>query len=214
MYLADADSCPLTFPSLLLLTAKNFFRVSHHAGGQLQTHYFQASDAFNKQQWINCIRQAKEAAMLSGEQPPPPQTLLCVWGEEMEACMVGVNGERGLRLEKREDEAGLTVDGEIRLVISDMEVDMETGQGGAEQMETAAGAAADCKMEEEGGEGEETHSGGDDDDASITSFPPTAREEKMKEKEEKEQGGAKAEEEAAGMESSDCLQSEEQTQRC
>ncbi|XP_028285262.1 rho guanine nucleotide exchange factor 3 isoform X2 [Parambassis ranga] len=199
---------------------KNFFRVSHRAGAQLQSHYFQASDAFNKQQWINCIRQAKEAAMLSGEQPPPPpQTLLCVWGEEMEAG-VGVNGEKGLSLEKREDEGGLTqhsgVDGEIRLVISDTAVDMETGQGGAEQMEAAAGAAADCKMEEEGGEGEETHSRGDDD-ASITSCPPTARQEKMeeaKEEEEEEQGGAKEEEEAAGMESSDCLQSEEQTHRC
>ncbi|XP_015256203.1 PREDICTED: rho guanine nucleotide exchange factor 3 isoform X1 [Cyprinodon variegatus] len=41
---------------------KNFFRVSYRSGSQLQTHCFQASDAFNKQQWINCIRQAKEAA--------------------------------------------------------------------------------------------------------------------------------------------------------
>uniref|UniRef100_A0A667XZR2 Rho guanine nucleotide exchange factor 3 n=1 Tax=Myripristis murdjan TaxID=586833 RepID=A0A667XZR2_9TELE len=49
---------------------KNFFRVSYRSGGQLQSHCFQASDAFNKQQWINCIRQAKEAAALSGEQPP------------------------------------------------------------------------------------------------------------------------------------------------
>ncbi|XP_043079380.1 rho guanine nucleotide exchange factor 3 isoform X1 [Puntigrus tetrazona] len=40
---------------------KNFFRVSFGSGGQLQTHCFQASDAFNKQQWLNCIRQAKEA---------------------------------------------------------------------------------------------------------------------------------------------------------
>ncbi|KAM3622305.1 uncharacterized protein V6R79_022984 [Siganus canaliculatus] len=39
---------------------KNFFRVS--CRGRLQSHCFQASDAFNKQQWINCIRQAKEAA--------------------------------------------------------------------------------------------------------------------------------------------------------
>uniref|UniRef100_A0A3Q3GPH0 Rho guanine nucleotide exchange factor (GEF) 3 n=1 Tax=Labrus bergylta TaxID=56723 RepID=A0A3Q3GPH0_9LABR len=48
---------------------KNFFRVSFRLGGQLQSHCFQASDAFNKQQWINCIRQAKEAAALTGEQP-------------------------------------------------------------------------------------------------------------------------------------------------
>uniref|UniRef100_A0A671KQ92 Rho guanine nucleotide exchange factor 3-like n=1 Tax=Sinocyclocheilus anshuiensis TaxID=1608454 RepID=A0A671KQ92_9TELE len=39
----------------------NFFRVAFRSGGQLQTHCFQASDAFNKQQWLNCIRQAKEA---------------------------------------------------------------------------------------------------------------------------------------------------------
>uniref|UniRef100_H3DJF0 Rho guanine nucleotide exchange factor 3 n=1 Tax=Tetraodon nigroviridis TaxID=99883 RepID=H3DJF0_TETNG len=45
---------------------KNFFRVSHRAGGQQQSHCFQASDTFNKQQWINCIRQAKEAAALTG----------------------------------------------------------------------------------------------------------------------------------------------------
>ncbi|XP_054881754.1 rho guanine nucleotide exchange factor 3-like, partial [Poeciliopsis prolifica] len=46
---------------------KNFFRVSCRSGSQVQTHCFQASDAFNKQQWINCIRQAKEAA---GEHTP------------------------------------------------------------------------------------------------------------------------------------------------
>lgn len=42
---------------------KNFFRVSFRSGGQLQSHSFQASDAFNKQQWLNCIRQAKGAAL-------------------------------------------------------------------------------------------------------------------------------------------------------
>ncbi|XP_026162065.1 rho guanine nucleotide exchange factor 3 [Mastacembelus armatus] len=47
---------------------KNFFRVSYRAGGQVLSHYFQASDAFNKQQWINCIRQAKEAAAQTGDQ--------------------------------------------------------------------------------------------------------------------------------------------------
>ncbi|XP_029682655.1 rho guanine nucleotide exchange factor 3-like isoform X3 [Takifugu rubripes] len=47
---------------------KNFFRVWYRSGGQLQSHSFQASDSFNKQQWINCIRQAKEAAALTGGQ--------------------------------------------------------------------------------------------------------------------------------------------------
>ncbi|XP_061747621.1 rho guanine nucleotide exchange factor 3 isoform X2 [Nerophis ophidion] len=51
---------------------KNFFRVSYNCAGQQQTHCFQASDAFNKQQWINCIRQAKEAAALSEDLRLPP----------------------------------------------------------------------------------------------------------------------------------------------
>ncbi|KAJ8404111.1 hypothetical protein AAFF_G00344610 [Aldrovandia affinis] len=41
---------------------KNFFRVSFRSGAQLQSYSFQASDAFNKQQWLNCIRQAKGVA--------------------------------------------------------------------------------------------------------------------------------------------------------
>ncbi|KAK3536568.1 hypothetical protein QTP86_013767, partial [Hemibagrus guttatus] len=45
---------------------KNFFRVTFRSGGQLQSHSFQASDTFNKQQWLNCIRQAKLA---TGSQP-------------------------------------------------------------------------------------------------------------------------------------------------
>ncbi|KAM6177307.1 rho guanine nucleotide exchange factor 3 isoform 4-T4 [Erethizon dorsatum] len=39
---------------------KNFFRVSFKNGSQSQTHSLQANDTFNKQQWLNCIRQAKE----------------------------------------------------------------------------------------------------------------------------------------------------------
>lgn len=53
------------FPRLtssLLSSAKNFFRVSFHSSSQFHSHSFQASDAFNKQQWLNCIRQAKGAA--------------------------------------------------------------------------------------------------------------------------------------------------------
>uniref|UniRef100_A0AAY4BTB5 Rho guanine nucleotide exchange factor 3 n=1 Tax=Denticeps clupeoides TaxID=299321 RepID=A0AAY4BTB5_9TELE len=44
---------------------KNFFRVSCHSGGQLQMHSFQASDTFNKQQWLNCLRQAKGAVTVA-----------------------------------------------------------------------------------------------------------------------------------------------------
>ncbi len=47
--------------SVCLCPAKNYFRVAFRSDGPLQTHFFQASDAFNKQQWLNCIRQAKEA---------------------------------------------------------------------------------------------------------------------------------------------------------
>uniref|UniRef100_A0A8C9XWJ9 Rho guanine nucleotide exchange factor 3 n=1 Tax=Sander lucioperca TaxID=283035 RepID=A0A8C9XWJ9_SANLU len=66
---------------------KNFFRVSDRTGGHLQSHCFQASDAFNKQQWINCIRQAKEAAALTGDQPP--QTEQCL--ESSERCSLGTS---------------------------------------------------------------------------------------------------------------------------
>ncbi|XP_026092277.1 rho guanine nucleotide exchange factor 3 isoform X6 [Carassius auratus] len=48
---------------------KNFFRVVFGSGGQLQTLCFQASDAFSKQQWLNCIRQAKEAVCPAGSEP-------------------------------------------------------------------------------------------------------------------------------------------------
>ncbi|CAB1314570.1 unnamed protein product [Coregonus sp. 'balchen'] len=62
---------------------KNFFRVSFHCSGQLHSHSFQASDAFNKQQWLNCIRQAKGAAesamgvvgTSSSDPEPPPSPL-------------------------------------------------------------------------------------------------------------------------------------------
>ncbi|NWT96121.1 ARHG3 factor, partial [Urocynchramus pylzowi] len=45
---------------------KNFFRVSFKNGSQSQTHSLQANDSFNKQQWLNCIRQAKEKAACAG----------------------------------------------------------------------------------------------------------------------------------------------------
>ncbi|XP_051667525.1 rho guanine nucleotide exchange factor 3 isoform X5 [Manacus candei] len=46
---------------------KNFFRVSFKSGSQSQTHSLQANDSFNKQQWLNCIRQAKEKAACAGK---------------------------------------------------------------------------------------------------------------------------------------------------
>ncbi|XP_077458944.1 rho guanine nucleotide exchange factor 3 isoform X2 [Stigmatopora argus] len=72
---------------------KNFFRVWYRVpDGPPQSHCFQASDAFNKQQWINCIRQAKEAAEAGQDSPAAPgtrvQTLLKTedGGEEDVGC--------------------------------------------------------------------------------------------------------------------------------
>ncbi|XP_073430234.1 rho guanine nucleotide exchange factor 3 isoform X2 [Dendrobates tinctorius] len=45
---------------------KNFFRVGYKYGPQAQSHSFQANDTFNKQQWLNCIRQAKESVLCAG----------------------------------------------------------------------------------------------------------------------------------------------------
>lgn len=47
---------------------KNFFRVSFKNGSQSQTHSLQANDTFNKQQWLNCIRQAKETVLCTAGQ--------------------------------------------------------------------------------------------------------------------------------------------------
>ncbi|XP_074861560.1 rho guanine nucleotide exchange factor 3 isoform X1 [Carettochelys insculpta] len=46
---------------------KNFFRISCKSGSQSQSHSLQANDSFNKQQWLNCIRQAKETVLCEGE---------------------------------------------------------------------------------------------------------------------------------------------------
>ncbi|XP_040215181.1 rho guanine nucleotide exchange factor 3 isoform X5 [Rana temporaria] len=45
---------------------KNFFRVSYKNGSHPQSHSLQANDTFNKQQWVNCIRQAKVSVLCSG----------------------------------------------------------------------------------------------------------------------------------------------------
>lgn len=46
--------------------------MTFRCGSQLQSYSFQASDAFNKQQWLNCIRQAKGAAGGGSGSPAPP----------------------------------------------------------------------------------------------------------------------------------------------
>lgn len=42
--------------------------MSFKNGSQSQTHSLQANDTFNKQQWLNCIRQAKETVQCAAGQ--------------------------------------------------------------------------------------------------------------------------------------------------
>ncbi|XP_047204599.1 rho guanine nucleotide exchange factor 3 isoform X3 [Girardinichthys multiradiatus] len=90
---------------------KNFFRVSYRTGSQLQTHCFQASDAFNKQQWLNCIRQAKEAAAALRGQPvdPEPGGLMEPSYETSQSPESGCSGSKSEKkiLGKMEVELGL-----------------------------------------------------------------------------------------------------------
>lgn len=55
------------FCYILFLSVRNFFRVSFKHGSQSQSHSLQANDSFNKQQWLNCIRQAKEKVTCAGK---------------------------------------------------------------------------------------------------------------------------------------------------
>ncbi|POI30602.1 hypothetical protein CIB84_005647, partial [Bambusicola thoracicus] len=48
-------------------TVVNGNRVSFKSGSQSQSHSLQANDSFNKQQWLNCIRQAKEKVTCAGK---------------------------------------------------------------------------------------------------------------------------------------------------
>ncbi|KAG7226668.1 hypothetical protein INR49_001838, partial [Caranx melampygus] len=106
---------------------KNFFRVSHRTGAQLQNHFFQASDAFNKQQWINCIRQAKDAAALIGDLPP--QTEPCLDKEPggqkvtLDGTALSLRSDSGI-----EDEKGMWGEMETGLCLGEKEGLVE-GQG-------------------------------------------------------------------------------------
>lgn len=71
--LAWESICPLTFFfHVFSFLVKNFFRVSFKNGSQSQTHSLQANDTFNKQQWLNCIRQAKETVLCAAGQAGVP----------------------------------------------------------------------------------------------------------------------------------------------
>uniref|UniRef100_A0A1A8PMW7 Rho guanine nucleotide exchange factor (GEF) 3 n=1 Tax=Nothobranchius rachovii TaxID=451742 RepID=A0A1A8PMW7_9TELE len=100
-------------------------------GGQLQTLCFQASDTFNKQQWINCIRQAKEAAELTGDQHADAglrgQIGTC-FETSLSACKdSGLEMEAGLSLE---EQASLNGGEDFGLFKEDKET--EEGKTGAE----------------------------------------------------------------------------------
>ncbi|XP_041639373.1 rho guanine nucleotide exchange factor 3 isoform X2 [Cheilinus undulatus] len=154
---------------------KNFFRVSFRSGSQLQTHCFQASDAFNKQQWINCIRQAKEAATLSGD--TPAQTGQCV--ETALGGQIGPLAETELRLcgdSELEDEKGswgeiepgLGLEGEEGV---SGEKDLISGEGEepetAREMEAVLAVDGDLELDGEEELDDETRLGGSETDAGV-----------------------------------------------
>lgn len=213
--------------SLIVLTAKNFFRVSQRTGGQLQSHCFQASDAFNKQQWMNCIRQAKEAAALPGEQLPV-----------MAQCLqMGLGGQIGpvlgsccdLRQECErvawgETDSGQCLEGEGSLSgergISPgggMSTGTDTGARRCEEVSPVAGSetedgaldkvVGDWKMD--GGEGDAHAEAADDISGS------SCRKQGDREEMEKQQSGGVEEEEAI-MDTSEVPspQREEDPHRC
>ncbi|XP_040015725.1 rho guanine nucleotide exchange factor 3 isoform X2 [Xiphias gladius] len=141
---------------------KNFFRVSYRTGGQLQSHSFQASDAFNKQQWINCIRQAKIAAALTGDQPP--QTGQCLetgLGGQIEpfgGTALSSRGDSGIEDEKGmwgEMETGLGLEGKECLSGGkDLSLGKEAGVGLTR--ETMTGREMETGLAVEGGTGFES----------------------------------------------------------
>lgn len=219
--------------SLVVLTAKNFFRVSYRTGGQLQSHCFQASDTFNKQQWINCIRQAKEAAALTGEQLPvtgpclqmglggqigPVLSPCChlrqgcervVWGEtDSGQCLEAEASLGGVR------DIG---PGEELLADGGMSLGTDTETRRCEEVTPVAGSetgdgALDNVVgvwEMGGGEGDTRAEAADDVSASL------GLEEEEREEMEKEQSGA-VEEEAVSMDTGQATSSqrEEDTHRC
>uniref|UniRef100_A0A672FZS6 Rho guanine nucleotide exchange factor 3 n=1 Tax=Salarias fasciatus TaxID=181472 RepID=A0A672FZS6_SALFA len=183
---------------------KNFFRVSLRGAAPMQSHYFQASDAFNKQQWINCIRQAREAAALSSG-PPGDAGLTSTGHSGLEGAKVtwrametALDGEAGLNGEREEPEErfeGEEVDGGLGVEISEVDggsgVESET-RPDVSQVKTGVqveaglssdgqdGATAEWKTAEE----EETLSRGSHD-ASASS---NSMEEVMEEEEEEEEG--------------------------
>lgn len=209
--------------SLIVLTAKNFFRVSHRTGGQLQSHCFQASDTFNKQQWINCIRQAKEAATLTGEQLPvtgrclqmglggqigPVLTSCCDLRQECERVEWG-EMDSGQCLEVAASLSGERNISEEMLKDGGMSPGTETGTRRDEEVTPVASSETEDGALEHGGEGDTRAEAAEDISASSCQ-----KEEERGEMEE-QQSGAVEEEEASMDTSKDTSpQSEEESHRC
>ncbi|XP_053724976.1 rho guanine nucleotide exchange factor 3 isoform X2 [Synchiropus splendidus] len=136
---------------------KNFFRVWYRSGVQLQSHCFQASDAFNKQQWINCIRQAKEAAALPADNTGSEQ--------KERVCRDSDASEKTTGLDLMEDHLHL-------------EEEMSTTCSGSEEMKEETGS------EEETGKGPEEDHRSDDIQDSVQI--PTCTEVDMRGMEDKQ----------------------------
>lgn len=109
---------------------KNFFRVSCKVGGQ--SHCLQASDAFNKQQWINCIRQAKDAA--SAPQSQTAATSPAAAPDEPadhrleDVLQNGTGGVDGVNGQDSETEQAKDMEVEGDVNVATLEVEMDRGE--------------------------------------------------------------------------------------
>lgn len=201
--------------------------MSDRAGGQLQSHCFQASDAFNKQQWINCIRQAREAAALSGDAAQGAEERLgagrtgtpgdtecaegakSAWGEmETGLCLEEAGSQSA-----REEAGGLAeVDGAETGSGSggapglnggmDSRVEMDTGQLGCGEAKAEPEAPADWKMD------------GGAEAGPFSSAAPRREEEERDMEEEQVVGAEEVEEVVMDTSEGGAPQCEELNQRC
>lgn len=184
--------------------------MSYRSGGQLQSHYFQASDAFNKQQWINCIRQAKEAAALTGDQPPQTGP------RPLSEAAVSLQSDSGIEDEKSacwEMETGPGVErteaARIRLV-GNNKLDGETKLSGEAEPEPGVSeTGAEAGVEADGRAGNAPSRGASQVPTFLICSASPTQEEVM----EQERSGVEGEEELS-MDTSDSFQSEELSLRC
>lgn len=181
--------------------------MSDRAGGQLQSHCFQASDAFNKQQWINCIRQAREAAALSGDAPQGTEGGLCAEGAKSAWGVI----ETGPCLEEAGSQSAKEEAGKVD------SAETGSGSGGAPdrvEMDTGQLGCGEAKAEPTVELEAEAGTDGGAEAGPFSSATPCREEEEREMEEEQAVGGEEAEE--LGMDTSEggSPQCEEPTQRC